>query len=254
MGAGRKLKTHRISQRWADKAYKKAHQGNEWKKPFAGSSHAKGIVLEKMWDLVLEALLFFLFIFVRACSYVLLCDSIVYSGIEAKQPNSAIRKCARVQLIKNGKKIAAFVPNDGCLNYIEENVCFRFSFKIFDYLLLSFLLLIAIYFVLSRTRYWLLVLDVRGMLLEIFLVLGSRSWRFLVFLCWLFSRRRRRSQGLKLRSSIVPCSIFVSIAEVFKCYCFLFEWISGTVVLFLLLNVLEIHVSFGFSLYWSTTI
>ncbi|KAJ4845474.1 ribosomal 40S subunit protein S23B [Turnera subulata] len=65
--------------------------GNEWKKPFAGSSHAKGIVLEKI-------------------------------GIEAKQPNSAIRKCARVQLIKNGKKIAAFVPNDGCLNYIEENV------------------------------------------------------------------------------------------------------------------------------------
>lgn len=48
----------------------------------------------------------------------------LYSGIEAKQPNSAIRKCARVQLIKNGKKIAAFVPNDGCLNYIEENVSF----------------------------------------------------------------------------------------------------------------------------------
>ncbi|PON62349.1 Ribosomal protein [Parasponia andersonii] len=45
----------------------------------------------------------------------------LHSGIEAKQPNSAIRKCARVQLIKNGKKIAAFVPNDGCLNYIEEN-------------------------------------------------------------------------------------------------------------------------------------
>ena len=44
-----------------------------------------------------------------------------HSGIEAKQPNSAIRKCARVQLIKNGKKIAAFVPNDGCLNFIEEN-------------------------------------------------------------------------------------------------------------------------------------
>ena len=47
-----------------------------------------------------------------------LCSS---SGIEAKQPNSAIRKCARVQLIKNGKKIAAFVPNDGCLNFIDEN-------------------------------------------------------------------------------------------------------------------------------------
>ncbi|KAG0500807.1 hypothetical protein HPP92_000879 [Vanilla planifolia] len=48
MGAGRKLKTHRRNQRWADKSYKKSHLGNEWKKPFAGSSHAKGIVLEKM--------------------------------------------------------------------------------------------------------------------------------------------------------------------------------------------------------------
>lgn len=28
--------------------------------------------------------------------------------------------CA-VQLIKNGKKIAAFVPGDGCLNFIDEN-------------------------------------------------------------------------------------------------------------------------------------
>lgn len=64
--------------------------GSEWHKPFAGASHSKGIVVEKI-------------------------------GIEAKQPNSAIRKCARVQLIKNGKKIAAFVPMDGCLNYIEEN-------------------------------------------------------------------------------------------------------------------------------------
>lgn len=27
----------------------------------------------------------------------------------------------RVQLIKNGKKITAFVPRDGCLNNIEEN-------------------------------------------------------------------------------------------------------------------------------------
>ena len=44
------------------------------------------------------------------------------SGIEAKQPNSAIRKCVRAQLIKNGKKIAAFVPRDGCLNFIDENV------------------------------------------------------------------------------------------------------------------------------------
>lgn len=47
---------------------------------------------------------------------------IFFSGLEAKQPNSAIRKGVRVQLIKNGKKIAAFVPNDGCLNFIDENV------------------------------------------------------------------------------------------------------------------------------------
>lgn len=48
MGAGRKLKQLRITQRWADKHYKKSNRGNEWKKPFACSSHAKGIVLEKM--------------------------------------------------------------------------------------------------------------------------------------------------------------------------------------------------------------
>ena len=51
IGAGRKLKNHRRAQLWADKDYKKSHLGNEWKKPFQGASHAKGIVLEKMWAL-----------------------------------------------------------------------------------------------------------------------------------------------------------------------------------------------------------
>eukprot|EP00475_Leptophrys_vorax_P042800 TRINITY_DN80671_c0_g1_i1.p1 TRINITY_DN80671_c0_g1~~TRINITY_DN80671_c0_g1_i1.p1 ORF type:complete len:146 (-),score=40.88 TRINITY_DN80671_c0_g1_i1:60-497(-) len=89
--AARKLKNKRREQRWARKQYKKKHLGTALKaNPFEGASHAKGIVLEKI-------------------------------GIEAKQPNSAIRKCVRVQLIKNGKKIAAFVPNDGCLNFIDEN-------------------------------------------------------------------------------------------------------------------------------------
>ncbi|KAK9408428.1 40S ribosomal protein S23 [Crotalus adamanteus] len=87
----RKLRSHRREQKWHDKQYKKAHLGTALKaNPFGGASHAKGIVLEKV-------------------------------GVEAKQPNSAIRKCVRVQLIKNGKKITAFVPNDGCLNFIEEN-------------------------------------------------------------------------------------------------------------------------------------
>ena len=49
----------------------------------------------------------------------------LFSGLEAKQPNSAIRKGVRVQLIKNGKKIACFVPRDGCLNYVDENVSMR---------------------------------------------------------------------------------------------------------------------------------
>lgn len=46
---------------------------------------------------------------------------ILFRGIESKQPNSAVRKCVRVQLIKNSKKVTAFVPNDGCLNFIEVN-------------------------------------------------------------------------------------------------------------------------------------
>lgn len=32
-----------------------------------------------------------------------------------------------MQLIKNGKKIACFVPRDGCLNFVDENVSAAFS-------------------------------------------------------------------------------------------------------------------------------
>lgn len=47
--AARKLKIRRRKQRWADKAYKKSHLGSRWKSnPFRGSSHAKGIVVEKV--------------------------------------------------------------------------------------------------------------------------------------------------------------------------------------------------------------
>merc|ERR1712021_323780 len=85
------MRNRRRDQRWADLGYKKANLGTALKaNPFGGASHAKGIVLEKI-------------------------------GVEAKQPNSAIRKCVRVQLIKNGKKTTAFVPRDGCLNFLEEN-------------------------------------------------------------------------------------------------------------------------------------
>ncbi|NXC34185.1 RS23 protein, partial [Campylorhamphus procurvoides] len=78
-------------QKWHDKQYKKVHPGTVLKaNPFGGASHTKGIVLEKV-------------------------------GVKAKQPNSATRKCVRVQLIKNGKKITAFVANNGFLNFIGEN-------------------------------------------------------------------------------------------------------------------------------------
>ena len=76
----RKLRSHRRDQKWHDKQYKKAHLGTSLKaNPFGGTSHAKGTVLEKV-------------------------------GVEAKQPNSAIRKCVRVQLIKNGKKSLLLYP------------------------------------------------------------------------------------------------------------------------------------------------
>ena len=42
-------------------------------------------------------------------------------AVEAKQPNSAIRKCVRVQLRKNNKRITAFVPMDGSLNFCDDN-------------------------------------------------------------------------------------------------------------------------------------
>ena len=42
-------------------------------------------------------------------------------GVEAKQPNSAVRKCVRVQLIKNGKTVTAFLPRDGAMNFIDEH-------------------------------------------------------------------------------------------------------------------------------------
>ncbi|KFY29135.1 hypothetical protein V493_02524 [Pseudogymnoascus sp. VKM F-4281 (FW-2241)] len=36
-------------------------------------------------------------------------------------PTPRASSSRRVQLIKNGKKVTAFVPNDGCLNFVDEN-------------------------------------------------------------------------------------------------------------------------------------
>lgn len=41
--------------------------------------------------------------------------------VEAKQPNSGLRKCVRVQLIKNGRQLTALAPKDGAIKYIDEH-------------------------------------------------------------------------------------------------------------------------------------
>ncbi len=89
--AARKLIENRKKFRWSDKRYvRKVLNLNVKADPLEGAPMARGIVLEKI-------------------------------GIEARQPNSAIRKAVRVQLIKNGKQITAFAPGDGAINYIDEH-------------------------------------------------------------------------------------------------------------------------------------
>ena len=89
--AARPLKKKRKKFRWSDRDYKRRALGIKAKSdPLEAAPMARGIVLEKI-------------------------------GIESKQPNSAIRKCVRVQLRKNGKQVSAFLPGDAALNFIEEH-------------------------------------------------------------------------------------------------------------------------------------
>ena len=89
--SGRVLKDKRKKQRWSIGTYKRRNLGlNKKADPLGGAPQARGIVLEKV-------------------------------GIEAKQPNSAVRKCVRVQLIKNGKTVTAFLPRDGAMNFVDEH-------------------------------------------------------------------------------------------------------------------------------------
>ena len=41
--------------------------------------------------------------------------------IEQKQPSSGLAKAVRVQLIKNGKQITAFLPGDGATKLVDEH-------------------------------------------------------------------------------------------------------------------------------------
>ncbi len=91
MNAGKKLLKTRKKYEWSDRNYKRRLLDLRRKSdPLEGSPQAKGIVIEKV-------------------------------GIEAKQPNSGIRKCVKIQLIKNGRQLSAFAPGDGAINYIDEH-------------------------------------------------------------------------------------------------------------------------------------
>jgi small subunit ribosomal protein S12 len=91
LNTARKLRQHRQKHRWSDRSYKRrALRLKEKSDPLEGAPQARGIVLEKV-------------------------------GIEAKQPNSAIRKCVKIQLIRNGRQITAFAVGDGAINFIDEH-------------------------------------------------------------------------------------------------------------------------------------
>ena len=89
--AARKLVKNQKRLRWSSMYYKRRTLSLDVKAdPLEKSPMARGIVLEKV-------------------------------GVESKQPNSAIRKCVRTQLIKNGRVITSFLPGDGALNLVDEH-------------------------------------------------------------------------------------------------------------------------------------
>ncbi len=77
--------------RWKDRQYK-VRTLNLYAKsdPLEGANQAKGIVLSKFQK-------------------------------EAKQPNSAMRKCCRVQLKKNGRVVGVFIPGNLAQKFIDEH-------------------------------------------------------------------------------------------------------------------------------------
>lgn len=91
LGAGKKLKSRRARSRWLRKKYvSRILDLKRRSDPLEGSSQARAIVLEK-------------------------------KQVEAKQPNSAMRKCCTVQLTKNGRKVTAFAPGNEAIKKIDEH-------------------------------------------------------------------------------------------------------------------------------------
>ncbi len=84
------MKNHRKF-RWKDRKYKVRTLGLFKKsEPLGEKKQAKGIVTEKVQK-------------------------------ETKQPNSAMRKCCKVQLIKNSKVVTAFIPGNLAQKFVDEH-------------------------------------------------------------------------------------------------------------------------------------
>jgi len=91
LNAGSKLIKKHKKYRWSQHSYVvRALNMKARSDPLEGAWQARGIVLEKV-------------------------------QFEAKQPNSAMRKCVKVQLVKNGKQVTAFCPGDGASKLIDEH-------------------------------------------------------------------------------------------------------------------------------------
>lgn len=91
LNAGKALVKRMKHSNWLNKAHiRKIFDLKRKSDPLEGASQAKGIVLTKV-------------------------------QLEAKQPNSAMRKCVRVQLIKNAKQVTAFLPKDGAQKMVDEH-------------------------------------------------------------------------------------------------------------------------------------
>lgn len=89
--SGRKIREDRKKFKFAKKG-KWVRATGEWMKtdPLEGAPMGRGIVIEKV-------------------------------AIEPRKPNSGLRKCVKVQLVKNNIVITAFCPGMGAIKHIDEH-------------------------------------------------------------------------------------------------------------------------------------
>jgi len=88
---GRKIRKNRKKFRWSSKKFNAKMKNLKIKSdPLGRSAQAKGIVIEKFQK-------------------------------EAAQPNSAMRKCCKVQLVKSGLQVGAFIPGNLAQKFIDEH-------------------------------------------------------------------------------------------------------------------------------------